>query len=782
MANASLIITQFNAGELSPLMTGRVDTAFYAKGCRTLQNFIPTPQGAAERRGGTRYLGASAGSVGALLIPFVRSTSEAYVLELSGPVMRFWYNGGLLESSPGVPLAIGTPYSVGDLFNADGTSAIDYTQSADVMYLTHPKYPPQKLQHFATLTWTITAPQFTDGPWLEQNADLTNFLQLSAIAGSGVTVTASQDTFLPNCVGQLIRISQNDLSQLKAWYPGQRTTGSNLPPGVRRRSGPNTYILASAAAATPPSGVVNWVETGSDTLISTSGYQWDGPQDLVNDPNSAGNWYGRGIQWLYADSGYGVGVITAYTDARHVTIAVLRQFPLSLKTGDPSFQASNTFQLGAWSKDNGYPSTVCFFRERLTFGGGIWVWMSVAGDFENFADKDFGVIAQDNAITQQVISDVVNAVRWFSPSDSLLVGTDGAEYIITQNTLNEPFGPLNVAVKKQSAYGSRAIKPIRIGGSSVFITRTGRYVREFEYDISSDSYESHDLTVPSEHITLGGVTAMQWAFNPRTTIWMALGSNNLAGGNLIGFTFNKDDEVNVRAWHNHPLVGGFVMSMAVVPSIAGDYDELHMCVRRVINGSTNYYIERMEQPWRTGNLQNAAFYVDCGNTYSGAPATVITNLNYLEGKTVQVYADGQPQASKTVTGGQITIDVPASVVQVGLPCPAILQPMRIEGGATDGTSQGKIKRIDSVVFRFFNTLGGQYGRDVFDGSDLDRLSYSDAPNPISNATIFYTGDTQQLAWPGGYEQEGYIGYINDQPLPVTITAIMPTEVTYSSYG
>jgi hypothetical protein len=777
MTNASPILTQFNAGELSPLLTGRVDTEVYPKGCRTLQNFLPTPQGAAERRGGTRYLGGAAGTHPVLLIPFVRSPTESYMLELSGSTMRFWFNGALLTAGP--VYTIGTPYVYSDLFNADGTAAIQVAQSADVMYFAHPKYPAQKLQHFSTLNWTMTQVPFADGPWLDLNTDLTNFMQVSDISGTGVTVTATNPVFTSGCVGQLIRITQNDLSQLKAWYPGQRTTGGNLPIGALRRSAHNTYKVVGTTAATPPSGTVDWVETGSDTLIATSGNQWDGPQDLVPDPNSTGNWYGRGVQWQYQDSGYGVGVITGYTDSRHVTIAVLRQFPLSLKTTGGSFVASNVWRLGAWSQDLGYPSTVCFFRERLTFGGGIYVWMSVAGDFENFADMDFGVISQDNAVTEPVISDVVNQVRWFSPADVLLVGTDGAEYKIGQNTLNEPFGPLNVAVKKQSAYGSRSITPVRIGGSSIFVTRTGRYVREYEYDFATDTYESHDLTLPSEHITLGGVIAMQWAFNPRTVVWMALGANNTSGGNLIGFTFNKDQ--HVQAWHNHPLPGGQVMSMAVVPSIAGDYDELHLCVKRTINGVTVYYIERLEQPWRVSNTQASAFYVDCGGTYSGAPTTTVSGLGYLEGQTVQVFADGQPQANKVVTGGSIPLDVPASTVQVGLACPAILQPMRIEAGGTDGTSQGKIKRINKIVWRFLNSLGGKYGRDVFDGSPLDELSYSDAPNPVANNTIFYTGDTLRLPWPGGYEQEGFIGYINDQPLPVTICAIMPAEVTYEGW-
>ena len=56
MPKASPIRSTFNAGELSPLMDGRVDIAKYTNGCRRLENFIPAVQGPAVRRGGTRFV------------------------------------------------------------------------------------------------------------------------------------------------------------------------------------------------------------------------------------------------------------------------------------------------------------------------------------------------------------------------------------------------------------------------------------------------------------------------------------------------------------------------------------------------------------------------------------------------------------------------------------------------------------------------------------------------------------------------------------------------------
>ncbi len=768
MGAATIILTQANAGELSPLMAGRVDVDAYRKGARSARNFIPTVQGPAKRRAGMRFIGTTLHSGKALFIEFIRSATEAYVLELTHLQMQIWYNGAVV-------FTVGTPYETSDLYNADGTAAIQGSQSADVMYVCSNRFPPWKLQHFSLTNWLFLPPFFKDGPWQPQNADTANFMQVSNYVGRSILVTATKDTFTPNCAGQLIRIFQSDLSQVKAWYPGQRTPSINS--GVYRRSGANNYVCASAPAPPGvPGGTVDWTETGSDTLITTAGSQWDGPQDYVPNPAVAGHYYGRGVQWTYQDSGYGVALITQYIDAQNVIVESLRQFPKSLMVTGGMFVPSTRWQLGAWSKDVGYPSKVCFFRERLTFAGGIWVWMSVSGDFENFADMDFGVVSQDNAVTQQILSDSVNQVQWIAPSDVLLVGTTGSEHVIQQNTLNDPFGPLNVVTFKQSSYGGRSIPPIRIGGSAFFVTRTGRFVREFVFSVETNNYESHDATVFSEHITLGGITAMKWAFNPDTVIWCVRGD-----GALVGFTVNNDQQC--RAWHPHDT-DGEVISIAVIPALDGTHDELYLCVKRNIQDEDVYYVERLEQCWADGDDQEDAFYVDSGGTYDGVPTTTVGGLEHLAGKHVSVLADGQPRPDCLVSvAGQITLDTAASVVQAGLPFPAWHAPMRLEGGAQDGTSQGKIKRINKVVFRFQNSLGGKYGADPRNPDEyFDELSYPDPPTPISADTAFYTGDTPILPWPGGYAQEGYIGVYTDQPLPMTIVAIIAAEVTYSGWG
>src|SRR5690606_27840500 len=136
-----------------------------------------------------------------------------------------------------------------------------------------------------------------------------------------------------------------------------------------------------------------------------------------------------------------------------------------------------------------------------------------------------------------------------------------------------------------------------------------------------------------------------------------------------------------------------------------------------INGQTKRYVEFVERPWEgadedgePGDAQEDAFYVDSGLTYDGPATTTISGLGHLEGETVQVLGDGAVQPNKVVQGGTITLTRAANKVHVGLPMVSRLVPMRLEAGATDGTAQGKIKRVHSATVRFLDTLGGLIGR------------------------------------------------------------------------
>lgn len=159
MTSITPIITNFSGGELSPYMDGRTDLSSYFHSAREAENFLFLPQGPAERRGGTRFIGETKTSVKkARLVPFEFSTEQAYMIEAGDGYFRFYMNGGIIESSPGVPYEVTTPYLEADL------AKLKWCQSADVLYLAHPNHAPRKLSRTGHTSWTLTTISFTAAP------------------------------------------------------------------------------------------------------------------------------------------------------------------------------------------------------------------------------------------------------------------------------------------------------------------------------------------------------------------------------------------------------------------------------------------------------------------------------------------------------------------------------------------------------------------------------------------------------------------------------------------
>ena len=287
----------------------------------------------------------------------------------------------------------------------------------------------------------------------------------------------------------------------------------------------------------------------------------------------------------------------------------------------------------------------------------------------------------------------------------------------------------------------------------------GEVARELSYRYDLDGYVARNLTLLAEHITKGGVVDWAYMSSPFPIIWAAR-----ADGTLLGMTYEKDQEV--YAWHRHPMAGA-VESVAVIP---GAYqDELWMVVRRTINGVTKRFVEFLtEFDW--GSDQEDCFFVDCGLTYDGGPATTISGLDHLVGATVQILADGALVPDQVVAaGGSITLETAASVVQVGLQFISDLEPMDLEAGAMEGTAQGKKKRIHEVGIKLYQTGCGLVGPDA---DRLDEIITRNMNDPLGSPPPLFTGD-YELAFPGGYSTAGRILIRQDKPLPMTVLCLMP---------
>ena len=166
--------------------------------------------------------------------------------------------------------------------------------------------------------------------------------------------------------------------------------------------------------------------------------------------------------------------------------------------------------------------------------------------------------------------------------------------------------------------------------------------------------------------------------------------------------------------------------------------------------------------------------MDSHLTYSGGSTTTLSGLSHLEGQVVSILADGSAHADKTVSSGSITLDRSVTSAVVGLNYESILQTMRIEGGAAEGTAQGKTKRISKVVLRLFETVGAKVGPSL---TSLETIPFRTTSSALGSPVDTLVAGDKEIEFRDDYNTDGFIFVKQDQPLPLSVLAIYPTVVT-----
>ena len=215
-----------------------------------------------------------------------------------------------------------------------------------------------------------------------------------------------------------------------------------------------------------------------------------------------------------------------------------------------------------------------------------------------------------------------------------------------------------------------------------------------------------------------------------------------------------------------------VESVATIPGDL-DEDDTYIVVQRTINGATKRYIEYFSS-FDFGEDVEDAFFLDSGLTYSGTSATSISGLDHLEGEVVSILANGSSHPNKTVSSGAVSLDFEVTKAHIGLNYNSTLQTMRLEAGGTEGTAQGKTKRIHEAVLRLFRTVGANVGSSE---TALDRIPFRSSANPMSSSLPLFSGD-KEVEFRGGFDTDGFIVVRQDQPLPMTILGVFPRLITF----
>lgn len=183
--------SSFAGGELSPSMYGRTDIAKYDSGAAVLRNFFVLRYGGAANRPGFKFIAQTYNNKKAVLIPFMYSTDQNYIVEITAGRCQFYTDGGIVVKEDGSPYSIENFFADKDLEDA---AKIKYTQSADVLFIVHPAHAPMTLTRYGNLDWRFEAMDITGGPFDEtvyNNKIITKSLEWNKPGVYNITIPPS---------------------------------------------------------------------------------------------------------------------------------------------------------------------------------------------------------------------------------------------------------------------------------------------------------------------------------------------------------------------------------------------------------------------------------------------------------------------------------------------------------------------------------------------------------------------------------------------------------------
>lgn len=728
----------FLGGELGPLSEGRSDLAQFQLGARRAQNFITLKSGAQTRRPGTRYVKGTVSNNPARLIPFIISfdnATNAYVVEISFDgvddlefrVIRVSDNS---VSTPTGHALVLDPNNINNV-NLFSLDQIQFTQSAGMLFLVSPAFPPQILIRTAigspdsfTLTPYVgysdpSRPMAASLPYLDENISATT-LTVSATTGTGVTLTSS----------------------------------TNLFSGTSADIGKYFAILN----ATLGSCVVTGNSGNSKTVCQ---------------------------------------------------VTVLDTFP------DTS--AHTAWWEGSWSPDRGWPRSICFYAQRLVFGGCTanpdTFWMSKVGNYLKMSNVN-AAFAINDPLKFSLASQKLNQIQWMIGGKNHTIGTSSSEWVgqVTNDGTN-----LFVQYDEETTHGSAPIQPFRSAYTIPFVQRSGQTIREMAYEFYSATYPSTDLTMISSHIgtrfgsfesdNVASVSPTSYLTqctqqeSPLTLMWVI--DNN---GRLFGLT--RDKQQQIASWHSH-VIGGRVTSQDWLSLAGADFpamvksicvmmdpttrlDRLWMVVRRTINGASTYTVEFMDDVKPNIELTggytatNIMAFLDCATWQTGGANTAWAGYTRFASDSAYVIAQGTygqivfNGILPVDSGGNITLPVAATAVTVGLNVNAELRLLPIEGGENPKVNLRSISRIDLCTVKLFETFGLRIGKDrlmtktgYVDNTSFEAISFDNSKLPVLPTFTGY----KEAQVPHSAENDAAYALVMQEPWPCTILSVSSRVVT-----
>ena len=729
-----------------------------------------------------------------------------------------------------------TTYTTANLFD------IQFAQSADILYLAHPSHPPRKLTRTAHTSWTLTDITFEDGPYLDENITTTTLTpshtsgSSRTITASAVTGINNGDGFQTTDVGRLISIGHQaaEWAASTSYAVGEvkrnsgnvyecikagTSDGSGGPSGEGDeivdnsctwkflRDGGIQWGYATVTGRTSTTEVTVTVnETFGGTTAETkwrlgafsdtTGYPsavafyeqrlffagtTEQPQTLFGSKSGDYENHTPGtldsdpvIYTLATDQ---VNAIKWLSPGKVMAIGTVGgEFIISGSTTNDALTPTNVRVVREGTRGSASHTpiridNVVVFIQRQQRKLREFVY---AFDSDSFQSPDLTILSNQVAkggITEIAYQQEPSTIVWGVKADGQLVGMtylrDQQVVAWHRHKLGGVSGSCKVTVSDYAniAAGTTLTFTKSNGEEVTFTSTTGTAgTDEFRTQTNNDTTADNIYTAINAHADFT-------VANPAAAV-VTIEETTRAGAGPL--TVVSSDTARLTTTDQAIPI---VESLAVIPSTTRGEEELWMIVQRTINGTTRRYVEYLSNQFDVDEDETKAdaFFLDSGLTYSSTATASISGLDHLEGEAVSILGDGSVYTKRNVSSGAISsIDPTVEKAQIGLTQQCTMKTLRPEAGADDGTAQGKAKRDFEVTLRLINTLGGKVGPDT---SNLDEIIFRTGTDPMDSSPPLFTGD-KQIKLRGGWETTGQMVYLNDEPLPVHITALITRIITH----
>ena len=654
---------------------------------------------------------------------------------------------GYLEAS--YPVEIVSPYLHGDL------AQLKYTQSADVLYITHPDYAPRKLSRTSHYAWTLTTISFAAGVATPTNfasgTGGTNTYKLTAVDADGLesgptaAVTGSDTTTLSWTTQSVAKFNvyKAEADGIYGWIKsvdGSKTswTASDIDPdytkGIPIVKDPFDALSDYPGVATFFEQRLLYARTDNKPQTLWGSVTGDFENQNISDPLRDDDAYNFTINALQ------VNEIVWMVPLNNELIIGTTGAEWKLSSGSQSDAVTPTnvkmSMQSRWGSHNALPQLIGNSIIFVGKGGSIIRDLQYNLEQDGYTGNNLTILAshllKDRSISEWAYQQVPDPLVWCVRDDGkMLTLTYAKEHDVWGWARHTTDGNFKSVCSVPNASGKDEVYVVverTIGGTAK------KYIEYFKDRLTDDDIEQAwfvdsglRLNAP---ITITGATQA----DPVVITATAHG-------------FSDGDLVDIR-------------------DVAG-MTELNGNRYTVANADTNTFELQTWSPTPVDVDGSAFTAYTSGGTVREA-VTTVSGLSHLEGETVSILADGSVLPQQTVSSGAITLPSAASIVTIGLPFTSNLETMEIELAVEAGTLQDKKRQIKSVTVRF------EKARAFWAGPSSDRLvelQFRQYEN-YDSAIDLYTGDREMFVHSGEVDQ-GRVYIRNVDPVPLTVLALMP---------